>query len=187
MLSINFSIYKDQDEYKTGISEDILMNLLTNDPAFKEELLRKNDRGHYGKLEIHFHKHSLVVETEMVWCLMFAIHLQAIKAIKNGETYRNHFENATGEYMTFDYIDARTAGVRIRHYGIMRYEDENGEDVFVSRKDYMKQEIIVPKNEYMSEMLNCISRFIQYRELIACNYPVENFLQDFKKEVNTLM
>jgi hypothetical protein len=186
-MSINFEIYKDQDEYNTGISENILMNLLTNDPAFKEELLQKNYRGHWGKLEIHFHKHSLVVETEMVWCLMFAIHLQAIKAIKKGETYRNHFENATGEYMTFDYIDARTTGVRIRYYGIMRYEDENGEDVFVSRKDYMKQEIFVPKNEYMAEMLKCISRFIQYRELLAFNDPDDKFMQDFKKEVYALM
>jgi hypothetical protein len=118
---------------------------------------------------------------------MFAIHLQAIKAIKNGTTYRNHFENASGEYMTFDYIDAKTEGVRIRYYGIMRYEDENGEDVFVSRTDYMKHEIIVPKNEYMSEMLNCISRFIQYRELLACEDPEDYFLQEFKKEVNALM
>lgn len=187
MLSINFEIYKDQNEYQTGISENTLNNLLKTDPAFKQELLSNNNRGHYGKLEIRFYNHSLVVETEMVWCLLFAVHLQAIKAIKQGITYRNHLENATGEYMTFDYIDAGTAGVRIRYFGIMRYEDGNGDDVFVSRTDYMKQEIIVPKNEYMAEMLKCISRFVQYRELLACENPDDHFLQDFKKEVYALM
>jgi hypothetical protein len=116
-------------------------------------------------------------------CLLFAVHLQAIKAIKEGLTFRNQLENATGEYMTFDYIDARTEGVRIRYYGIMRYEDENGDQIFVSRTDYIKQEIIVPKNIYISEMLNCISRFIQYRELLTCKDPEDYFLQDFKRAV----
>lgn len=68
----------------------------------------------------------------------------------------------------------------------MRYEDGNGDDVFVSRTDYMKQEIIVPKNVFISEMLNCISRFIQYRELLACKDPEDYFLQDFKKELDAL-
>jgi hypothetical protein len=35
-------------------------------------------------------------------------------------------------------------------------------------------------------MLNCISRFIQYRELLACKDPEDYFLQDFKKEVYAL-
>ena len=186
MLSINFEIYKDQNEYHTAVPEKTLMNLLENDPAFREELLRNNDRGHYGKVAIHFYNHSLVVETEAVWCLLFAVHLQAIKAIKKGETFRNFLENATGEYLTFDYVDARTTGVRIRYFGIMRYEDDKGDDVYVSRIDYMKQEIIVPKDVYMVEMLNCISRFIEYRELLACNNPEDNFLPNFKKEVEAL-
>ena len=89
-------------------------------------------------------------------------------------------------YMTFDYVDAKTDGVRIRYYGIMRYEDDKGEDVFVSRTDYLKQEIMVPKKVYIDEMLNCISRFIQYGELLACKDPEDYFLQDFKKELETL-
>lgn len=44
-------------------------------------------------------------------------------------------------YMTFDYVDAKTDGVRSRYYGIIRYEDDKGEDVFVSRTDYLKQEL----------------------------------------------
>ena len=127
------------------------------------------------------------METETVWCLLFVVHLQAIKAIKQGITFRNYLENATGEYMTFDYIDAKTEGVRIRYLGIMRYEDENGDDVFVSRTHYMKGEIIVPKDVYITEMLHCISRFIQYRELLACEDPEDYFLQDYKKEVYALM
>ena len=186
MLSINFEIYKDQVEYHSAVPEKTLMNLLENDPAFTEELLRKNYRGHYGKLTINFYNHSLVVASETIWCLLFAVHLQAIKAIKKGETFRNFLENATGEYLTFDYVDARTTGVRIRYFGIMRYEDDNENDVYVSRTDYMKGEIIVPKDVYMVEMLNCISRFIEYRELITCTAPDDYFLPDFKKEVEAL-
>lgn len=185
-MSINFEIYKDHDDERTAISEKALLSALRNDPAFKEKLLKKNHRGNYGKVDIRFYKHSLVVATETVWYLMFAVHLQAIKAIRKGVEFRNYLENATGEYMTFDYVDAKTDGVRIRYYGIMRYEDDNGDDVFVSRTDYLKQEIIVPKSVYISEMLNCISRFIQYRELLACTDPEDYFLQDFKKELDSL-
>ena len=39
----------------------------------------------------------------------------------------------------------------------------------------------------MAEMLKCISRFIQYRELLAFNNPEDKFMQDFKKEVLALM
>lgn len=183
MLSINFEIYKDQNEYDTAVSEKMLMNLLGNDPAFREELLRNNYKGHYGKVTISFYNYSLVVANDTVWGLLFAVHLQAIKAIKKGVAFRDHLQNATGEYMTFDYVDARTEGVRIRHYGIMRYEDDKENDVFVSRTDYMKGEIIVPKNVYMKEMMNCISRFIEYRELLACE---DYLLHDFKKEVESL-
>lgn len=183
MLSVNFEIYKDQTEHDTAVSEKTLMNLLDSDPGFKEELLRNNWKGHYGKVTIHFYNYSLVVTNDTVWGLLFAVHLQAIKAIKKGIAFRNHLQNATGEYMTFDYIDAKTEGVRIRHYGIMRYEDDKENDVFVSRTDYMKGEIIVPKQEYITEMMNCISRFIEYRELLACE---DYLLPDFKKEVESL-
>jgi hypothetical protein len=186
MMSINFEIYKDQDDDRTAVSEQTLMNLLKSNSVFRDELLRKNHRGSFGKIEIRFYKHSLVMATETVWYLMFAVHLQAIKAIKQGVEFRNYLENATGEYITFDYIDAGTEGVRIRYYGVMRYEDGNGDEVFVSRTDYMKQEIIVPKNLYIFEMLNCISGFIQYRELLACKDPEDYYLQDFKKELDAL-
>jgi len=184
-MEVEFEIYKDQDDEQTAISEQVLLNALQSDPGFREELFRKNHRGHYGKVAIHFYKHSLVV-TEAVWGLMFAVHLQAIKAIRKGLEFRNHLENATGEYMTFDYVDAGSDGVRIRYYGIMRYEDDKGDQVFVSRTDYLKQEIIVPKNIYIHEMLKCISRFIQYREVLDCKDPEDYFLQDFKKELDTL-
>lgn len=184
-MVVEFEIYKDQDEEGTAISEKELLRALQNDPTFREELLRKNYRGHYGRVNIRFYKHSLVV-TEAVWSLMFAIHLQAIKAIRKGVEFRNFLENNAGEYMTFDYVDAKTDGVRIRYYGIMRYEDDKGDDVFVSRTDYLKQEIIVPKKVYMDEMIKCISRFIQYRELLAVKDPEDYFLQDFKKELDTL-
>jgi hypothetical protein len=59
-MSVNFEIYRDQNDYESAVSENTLMNLLRSDPVFKEELLRENHRGHYGKLEILFYKHSLV-------------------------------------------------------------------------------------------------------------------------------
>lgn len=161
MMSIHFHIYTDWSG--ASLIDKEIINTVDD---YREFLLGYNG-GVWGSLTIKYYGNTLVIDREDLWYLHFAIHMRAIEAILANETFRWAFHEQTPDYMTFDYadfynIDAKTDGVRIRHWGKKTYEDDRGSIMYIST-DCMLQEIIVPKQDYTIQMLNCIETFWKYR------------------------
>ena len=168
------------------ISEDDLkQSLITNINNFRQKLLDDNWGGNYGVFYIHFYNYEFVIDTEMIWSMLFRIHCSGIGTLLMGENYKCNFESLENDYMTLDFVDTNNNGIRMRLFGEKTYKDDKGNLLYVSRTDYMKQEIILPKWAYMEKLLSCADRFIAYRELLNLD-PKNHHLDYWKNKVQEL-
>ena len=97
--------------------------------------------------------------------------------------YKQSLEVLYRDYLEFDFIDCRDIGVRIRHYTRKTYENDKEEAVFLSHTNYMIQEIMVPKKDFIEQTIICSEQYFAYLEKV--NFP-DPHLDSWKKTVSDL-
>ena len=143
MIEINYKIL-----FKNSFlgEEEVLKLLSADKDKFIEELFDDNWKGHYGSIHIRFFDHEFVVDSETIWSILFKVQSSGIEKLLSGQNnYHCDFESLETDYLTMDFIDSLDTGIRIRLYGKKSYKNSKGKSIYISRTDYMKQEIILPK------------------------------------------
>lgn len=190
MISIFFSVnVHSQLKYKPFFvsADEILKNPDAYIPGLYQHPYIK---GQWGRLTIKMFKYKFTIEHEHLFG-QFVIHKDAILAAVNNECYRHYFQEYDFNYLTFDYVDCKPnwknefkeEGIRIRHFGKKDYEDSRGLGLYRSNTDYLVQEIIVPKREYIEKMIACIRQYLEYRKLVDTQERWVHFYPSWIREL----
>lgn len=166
--------------FEIEVAENIYMNFedlmdkVNYDEQFRLKLLTPkylSSTGIFGKVTIQFYDHIFTIKDEFVTSILFRFYINAaIKILKN-ETYQNTLEDAYTDTIVFDYIDCNEIGVRIRQYTHKKYYNNMEECVFRSMTNYMIQEIIVPKKEFIEQTILCSEQYFTYSDKLKFPNP----------------
>lgn len=179
MMKIFFEVAISEDTY---ISFEDIMYRSDYNPDIKSSY--RYERGLIGRVTIQFYNYKFVIKEEYIARVLLTCYVNAANSILNGKTYEMPLEDLYKDRLTFDYIDCEKVGVRIRQYTLKYYENDAEEVVFCSGTNYMIQEIMVPRREFVEQTIICAEQYFAYLEKVI-NYP-ESDLNSCKKIVKEL-
>lgn len=151
---------------------DDLMYNVEHDEQLKKLLLTKKyhgSTGELGRVLVRFYQHTFTIKDEFIISILFRFLISASINILKNETYQNTLEDTYTDTISFDYIDCDEVGVRIRHYTHKHYCNDIEETVFRSMTNYMIQEIIVPKRDFVEQVIICTEQYFTYSDKL--NFP----------------
>ncbi len=183
MINITFEVELADNTY---ISFEDLMHKVDYDAELKSRLSKpkyRNSRSEIGRVTIQFYKHTFVIQEEHLATVLLNCYVSAASSILSENIYRSCLEQFYKDSLVFDFVDCHDVGVRIRQYTRKTYENDKEEVVFWSDTNYMIQEIIVPKKDFIEQTIICSEQYFTYLEKVNFPDPHLNF---WKKTVNEL-
>ncbi|OXA72591.1 hypothetical protein B0A56_13700 [Flavobacterium columnare NBRC 100251 = ATCC 23463] len=183
MTKIFFEVELAENSY---IGFEDLMEKVDYDAELKDKLSKpkyKNSRSEIGRVTIQFYKHTFIIKDEYIARVILTCYVCAANSILDENIYRYQLEVLYKDYLEFDFIDCYDIGVRIRHFGCKTYENDKEEGVFWSYTNYMIQEIMVPKKDFIEQTIICSEQYFAYLEKV--NFP-DPHLDSWKNTVSDL-
>ncbi|AMA49878.1 MULTISPECIES: hypothetical protein [Flavobacterium] len=183
MTKIFFEVELAENSY---IGFEDLMEKVDYDAELKAKLSKpkyKNSRSEIGRVTVQFFKHTFVINEEYIAAVLLNCYVSAASSILDESIYKHNLEVLYKDYLEFDFIDCRDIGVRIRHFGCKTYENDKEEGIFWSYTNYMIQEIMVPKKDFIEQTIICSEQYFAYLEKV--NFP-DPHLDSWKNTVSDL-
>jgi hypothetical protein len=200
MIKIYFGVRIDiSGNYTPNIIE--AKEIIDNYDKYKENIMQIRWKGIHGVLTIKYLVYKLTIKEENLFH-QFHIHTNTIKSILsidvNATTvnpdvpFWGDFQDYDNNYLTFDYeylaseAAAQYPAIRICHFGDKRFHNSNGEYLYISKEPYLKQMLILPRQEYMEQMIACIKQFFDYRRLVETEEEWDKYYKSWEIEVLAL-
>jgi hypothetical protein len=181
-MKIFFEVELEDDTY---INFEDLMSRVDNDEALKTKVSipkYKNTIGIVGRVTIQFYKHTFIIEDEFIPRVLLSSYVNAATNIFTEKRYQQTLERLYKDKIVCDYSDVFKNGIRIRQQTHKDYVNDAEENIFCSN-NFVIQEIIVPKKEFIEQTIICSEQYFSLLEKVEFNYP---YLESWRKIVNDL-
>jgi hypothetical protein len=191
-MKILFEVEIGEDNY-IGFEE--LMYRVDHDEQLRVDLSRPkygSSTGMFGRLTILSYGYKFTIKDDFIVSVLFSSFINAAINILKNETYQKALEFSFPDMIVFDYIDCGEFGLRIRHYTHKDYYNDADELVFVSSTNYMIQEIMVPKKEFVEQVIFCSEQYFKYSDKLKFPNPHPHYehwritLKDLKEQFYNL-